>query len=276
MAAGRSFGAAGSMRPVLLAGALLAAAALPDWHAASQETSPMPAAQYSPATRAGILAARPSAAAPAARPEPGLHRLDVPARRQPLLFVPSGVAAGRPLPLVVLLHGAGADAAGILPLMQGLAEERRFLILVPQSEGSTWDVILGGYGPDVAALDRALEAVFASHAVDPARIAVAGFSDGASYALSMGLANGGLFTDILAFSPGFMAPEAASGRPEVFVSHGREDGVLPIDRCSRRIVPRLRGAGYAVEYREFEGGHIVPPEMVRAALDRFLGVQKAE
>ncbi len=53
----------------------------------------------------------------------------------------------------------------------------------------------------------------------------------------------------------------------MFVSHGVGDNVLPIDRCSRRIVPALRRDGYKVEYREFDGGHSVPSEQARAAVD---------
>jgi phospholipase/carboxylesterase len=44
---------------------------------------------------------------------------------------------------------------------------------------------------------------------------------------------------------------------------------LPIDQCSRRIVPKVRRAGYDVRYREFDGGHTVPPEMVQEALGWF-------
>jgi phospholipase/carboxylesterase len=46
--------------------------------------------------------------------------------------------------------------------------------------------------------------------------------------------------------------------------------VLPIESCSRRIVPRLQGAGYDVDYREFPEGHIVPQAIVEAAIARFL------
>jgi predicted esterase len=35
-------------------------------------------------------------------------------------------------------------------------------------------------------------------------------------------------------------------------------------------VPALKGEGYDVAYREFDGGHVVPPEMVTAAIARFL------
>jgi phospholipase/carboxylesterase len=48
------------------------------------------------------------------------------------------------------------------------------------------------------------------------------------------------------------------------------DQVLPIDRCSRRLVPRLRDAGYEVEYVEFDGPHTVPPELVDRALEWLL------
>ena len=78
-----------------------------------------------------------------------------------------------------------------------------------------------------------------------------------------------LFTHLLAFSPGFAAPAGRAGSPRIFVSHGTRDAVLPIDRCSRRIVPTLRRAGYDVTYREFDGGHAVPPEVAREAADWF-------
>ena len=56
----------------------------------------------------------------------------------------------------------------------------------------------------------------------------------------------------------------------MFVSHGTGDRILPIQDCSRRIVPFAKNAGYRVEYREFDGGHTVPPDIARDALDWFL------
>jgi predicted esterase len=52
----------------------------------------------------------------------------------------------------------------------------------------------------------------------------------------------------------------------VFVSHGDADDVLPVEQTSRRIVPALRDDGYDVTYREFDGGHVAPPELVAEAL----------
>ncbi|WP_343897511.1 alpha/beta hydrolase [Craurococcus roseus] len=175
---------------------------------------------------------------------PGLHALGLGGRRDGLLRVPNVAGDGGVLPLVVMLHGAGGHATGALRLVEAAAPGA--LILAPESRGPTWDVILGAYGPDVAFPDAALRAVFGRRRVDPRRVALAGFSDGASYAVSLALGNGDLFTHALAFSPGFAAPPAPVGRPRLFVSHGVADVVLPIGACSRRLVPRLRAAGYEV------------------------------
>jgi phospholipase/carboxylesterase len=41
------------------------------------------------------------------------------------------------------------------------------------------------------------------------------------------------------------------------------------DSCSRRLVPRLKGAGYDVRYHEFDGPHTVPEGIAREALEWF-------
>jgi phospholipase/carboxylesterase len=122
----------------------------------------------------------------------------------------------------------------------------------------------------VAFVSRALAHVVARCDVDPTRVALAGFSDGATYALALGRANGDRFTHLLAFSPGFLIPARPTGAPVIFVSHGVADQILPIDRCSRRLVPALRRQGYRVRYREFEGRHEVPPAVVQEGLAWFL------
>jgi phospholipase/carboxylesterase len=219
-----------------------------------------------------VLAARPGASPtrPADGPlcTPGTHPLGLETERDPLLHVPPGVVPGVAAPLVVVLHGAGGDAEAGLALLRPLADERGLLLLAPASRGTTWDAVRGRYGPDAALVDRALAEVFAACPVDPDRLTVAGFSDGASYALGLGLANGGLFGRIVAFSPGFVPPGARrEGFPAVFVSHGTDDDVLPLDRTSGEIVPALRDDGYEVTYREFAGPHTVPPDVVREAVD---------
>jgi phospholipase/carboxylesterase len=220
------------------------------------------------AAREARLLARP--AAPTVSGRTGEFPLGLDKRRDGLLYVPHGYREDRPAPLALLLHGAGGHAWQALNLLMPLADAAGLLLLASDSRGQTWDVVRGGYGPDVAFVDRALAQTFTRYAVDPAHLVIGGFSDGASYALSLGLTNGDLFSHVLAFSPGFMAPAARRGLPRIFVSHGTRDDVLPIDVCSRRIVPQLRQAGYEVTYREFDGPHTVPPGITRAALDLFL------
>ena len=221
--------------------------------------------------RSGRLGSRPEQIAAPPSVAPGRHPLGLDGKRDGAFLVPNGLDPAKPAPLIVALHGAGGIATHILDLMATHAERHGIIVLAPESRGSTWDVIRGGYGPDVAFIDRALTAIFGLHPVDPARIAVSGFSDGASYALSLGVINGDLFDHILAFSPGFLVPTTTADTPRIFVSHGIHDEVLPIDPCSRRIVPALRRAGYDVDYHEFDGGHVVPPDMVERGVARFLG-----
>jgi phospholipase/carboxylesterase len=170
-----------------------------------------------------------------------------------------------------MLHGAGGNAEQGLGLLKDYADEARLIVLAPESQKSSWDIISGSqYGPDVSFIDEVLQETFSLYAVDAERIALGGFSDGASYALSLGLSNGSLFQNVLAFSPGFMAPVRVENRPRIFVSHGTGDEVLPIDRCSRKLVGLLQQHDLPLRYREFEGPHTVPPEVKQEAIDWFL------
>jgi phospholipase/carboxylesterase len=215
------------------------------------------------------LLARPrQPAGDAIRPlPPGLHPLGQGGGRDGLLRVPPETLPA-PLPLIIMLHGAGGDAAKALRRIAPIADAA--LVMLPESLGTTWDVLLGGYGPDVARLDAALGRVLDAWPVDPGRLAIAGFSDGASYALSLGLMNGEVFSHTLAFSPGFAAPLHFSGRTRCFLSHGTADEILPVERCSRRLMPKLEASGFEGQYMEFPGGHEVPEAVARAAL-AFLG-----
>lgn len=144
------------------------------------------------------------------------------------------------------------------------------ILVIPESRGRTWDRVNGSYGPDVAFIDRALARVFERCQVDRSRLALGGFSDGASYALSLGLANGDLFSHVVAFSPGFALTRRAAVGPKVFISHGVFDSVLPVELSRDGVVPQLRGQGYDVRYEEFEGGHEVPAAVSNSALDWLL------
>lgn len=162
--------------------------------------------------------------------------------RDGVIQMPTTPRTGR-LPLLLFLHGATQDGARMLRRVGPAADEGGVVLVCPDSRGTSWDAIGGEFGEDVDHLNRVLERVFARVAVDPQRLIVGGFSDGATYALSLGLANGDLFPRVAAFSPGFVIPTPVRGRARFFISHGRSDQILPIDQCSRIIVPALRAKG---------------------------------
>ena len=187
----------------------------------------------------------------------GTSVLGLGSARDAVLQMPSKAVTG-PVPLMVLFHGAGGSGERFLRRLSAAGDAAGVALLAPDSRGTTWDAIRGDFDQDVVFLNRALEKVFQMVEVDRARIAIGGFSDGATYAVSLGLINGDLFTRIVAFSPGFFVDGPPYGKPKVFVSHGTNDSILPISRCGRVVVQRLRGRSYDVTFREFNGAHEIP------------------
>ena len=185
--------------------------------------------------------------------------------RDGVVQIPENVSGT--LPTVMFLHGATQSGAAMLRRIGEAAQEAGVAVVAPDSRDGTWDAIRGHFGEDVVYLNRVLEYVFDRLNVDPARLAIGGFSDGASYALSLGLVNGDLFPKVLACSPGFIFPGPAHGKPRFFFSHGTSDPILPIDQCSRVLVPNLRAMGYNVAFREFDGRHELPPAIASAAME---------
>lgn len=220
-----------------------------------------------PAGATGRSGSSGSSGPPLGQAPPGIHNLGLGGERDGVLVVPDRPG---PAPLVVMLHGAGGSGRRAIRLIGPAAAALGCAVLAPDSRDRTWDAVLGAFGPDVRFLGRALAAAAERCSLAPSRIAVAGFSDGATYALALGRANGDRFTHVLAFSPGFLIPARRVGMPRLFVSHGRQDDVLPIDKCSRVMVPQLEREGYEVEYREFDGGHEAPADLVREGVGMFV------
>ena len=208
-----------------------------------------------------------------ARPHPptktaptGLTPMGLDSSRDALLYVPKSYRPDVPAPLALLLHGAGQSADELIVPMQSLADETGMVLIAPNSRDASWDIRYGAFGPDVDFINKMLERVFDEIRVAAGRISVCGFSDGASYALSIGLINGDLFGHVLAMSPGFIVNPHPVGKPKIFVTHGTNDQILSIDQTSRILVPQLKNAGYDVEYHEFEGRHQVSRALLRDAV----------
>ena len=199
----------------------------------------------------------------------GQTKLGLDRERDAILQLPKAVT-NSPLPLLLLLHGATQNADDMFEYLGSAHEEAGVAVLAPNSRDVTWDAITDSFGSDVEFLNRALERVFEMVAIDATRIAVGGFSDGATYAISLGLINGDLLRRVVGFSPGFVIDGTPQGEPRFFISHGTRDHILPIDRCGRRIAADLKARGYDVTFREFDGDHEIPADVMREGL-RWVG-----
>lgn len=223
----------------------------------------------------GVLSARPSTSI-VAPVSAGRHRL----RAGTTLYVPETIPAGAAAPFLLLLHGAGGTSENMIRRFKAQADRRGIILLAPTAAGRTWDVALSmtgnprtppRFGTDVRRIDAVLEDAFARVNVDPQRVAVAGFSDGASTALSIGARNAPLFHSTLAFSAGGMVPYRDGPPGRVFFAHGTKDPILPLATMRDSLAPLLAAAGFQVTFVTFDGGHELPDPVLEQAIVWWLG-----
>ena len=193
--------------------------------------------------------------------EAGVHRVS-PNGSDLVAYVPASALDRDAIPVMVFLHGANRTVETFVEAHRPIADDTGVVVLAPYAAENTWDAIYSTFKVDVRRIDDALGWLFAGLPIDPAAVALSGFSDGASYTLSLGRANGDLFSRLVAYSPGFLIPVPAVDKPPIGISHGMQDAILPFANARDRIVPSLRSAGYTVDFRPFEGGHAVLLSMV--------------
>jgi len=198
-------------------------------------------------------------------PVQGTYALGVTQARDAQLYVPAGAAC--PVPAVVMLHGAGGTAAEIATVVNEAAA-LGIAVIVPYSRQTTWEIANQSFGEDVRNIDKAIQAADARLCLDSTRIALAGFSDGASFALSLGIANGQLFSHVIAFSPGFLIDTGHRGKAGFYVAHGSNDTVLSFDYTQQQIVPYL-SKYFTVQFAPFTGGHTVSAQEAHDAFVWF-------
>jgi predicted esterase len=206
-----------------------------------------------------------------------------------IAYVPA--SAGPHPPLLVLLHGAGHRQREMIEQFIGEADARGIALLAPTSQGITWDsVATAEEAPSLSSplanaqarrfsgsrdsgrVEAAIAALGKQLPVDRARTVLAGFSDGATFALAMGMARSYPFAAVIAWSPGIAIRAASPVRGRrVFISHGRRDPLLHYDETCGEIVPVLQSEGAAVSFMPFDGGHEAPPAVKDAFLDAVFG-----
>jgi predicted esterase len=205
------------------------------------------------------------------------------------LFTPDEIDPERRYPLLAVLHGAGRREELLMKAYRDEAERRQALFLVPRSYHMTWDLIVaatqgaaataadGSHSarPDLDFLEYAYDLIFRRYPVDEGRLGLVGYSDGASYALSVGLSNPHLFRAVMGWAAGFVAIEneaAAPGvpRPAVLVEYGTHDELFPFEQVALPMREQLESFGCAVTFRVDEGGrHWPSSEFQDEALDWF-------
>lgn len=181
-------------------------------------------------------------------------------------YVPPSVDRRTPTALLLVLHGAFRDVDPFVDGHRAGADSNGVIVVAPYASFGTWDAITGMFAEDIDLLDATLEWVFKRWTIAPARIAISGFSDGGTYSLAVGRSNGDYFSRIAAYSPGFLLDITPVGRPPILITHGVQDMVIPVENTSGFIVPWLRQEGYPVDYREFNGPHVVPLSAVNSLL----------
>lgn len=199
-------------------------------------------------------------------------------------YIPAS-ASEKP-PLLVLLHGAGQAPDSILAAFRHEAERHGVVLLAPKSHAMTWDMLMearthrtGPFRPsfktDLPRIRAAMTALGARRPTDAARTAIGGFSDGASYALTIGLAQPQRFGTILAFSPGMaFAPIRYDPAQRIYIAHGRRDSVLPLANTERNIVPGLQ-ARVNVTFRPYDGEHGMTAHVQEEGMAFFAGSDPA-
>ena len=191
---------------------------------------------------------------------------------------PPRIASSRP-PLLVMLHGVGADEHDLLPLAPHL--DPRLLVVSVRAPreypvlGYAWfDIDWSTVPPTYdlaqaeesrAALAALLPALVAEHGTDPARTFLLGFSQGGAMALAVALTRPDLVRGLVVHS-GRLIPElrrraapAALERLEALVLHGVDDPVIPVERGRELrdfLAPSL---GDRLVYAEHDAGHEITP-----------------
>jgi phospholipase/carboxylesterase len=205
-----------------------------------------------------------------------------------LLYTAHVPAGDGPFPTIVALHGWGAsahDLLGLAPIFHG----GRALVLCPQGPialqtgantmGYGWFPMSEGRPPDPTAVSMAqglleifLDDACARYPVDPAKLVLAGFSQGGFMAYRIALSDPARFAGLLAMSS--WLPDAVAGTLEAspdhqqlptLVVHGSKDPMIPIDRAyeSRDALAALK---VPTTFREYEMAHEIRPEALRDIL----------
>jgi phospholipase/carboxylesterase len=197
----------------------------------------------------------------------------------PLVYLEYGprqpAPEGKKPPLLLMLHGVGANERDLFPLAPELDPRLQILSLrAPLTRGPNsyaWFTVAflpTGFKIAPEQLDasrkRVVEFIHAAverYDADLERVYLLGFSQGAIMSLTVALTEPELLAGVIALSgrippevaPWIIAPERTAGLP-VFLAHGREDSVIPYE-WAERARPILERQRVALEYHTYDMEH---------------------
>ncbi|HOM28231.1 MAG TPA: phospholipase [Deltaproteobacteria bacterium] len=183
------------------------------------------------------------------------------------LFVPSS-GRGRPVPLVVAMHGGSGHGRDFLWTWLREARSRGFILMAPTSSGRTWS--LDDIARDAERVAGHIDEVCSKHQVDRTRVLLTGVSDGGTFALGLGLGDWLSAPDIAPVA--CVLPrvdlKAARSRRILWV-HGALDWMFPVGTAARAC-EELSRAGCDVRLRIIQDlAHAYPREENDAILGWF-------
>jgi pimeloyl-ACP methyl ester carboxylesterase len=194
--------------------------------------------------RLGIAALREERDPYARRPGHLWRTLRVGNVRVPMrLYVPDAVRRNRPMPVVVALHGMGADE-NVFPEAYGAGE------IVRQADRHGFILVSPATGPFMASrrsLGLLLDVLKLHLPVDESRVFLVGHSMGAMSAVAMAQSVPERLAAVAAIAGGGRIRPERSMAPTLFVA-GEIDSIVPAARV-RAAFDKATAAGYPVEYR---------------------------
>ena len=231
--------------------------------------------QLAPPTAPARLTLAHESGSSALRLERGNHRA--------WLHVPSSARdqdTAEPLPLLVVLHGAGKnrfwDLKESVDSWAARAEAHGMAVLFPEALQHTWDFIHSKRTQrrDFDFLEECLSELRRRFSIDERRIALLGISDGGSVALTLATHNPKLFQAALSVSAGFCSspPSATKSGPKLFMLHGSHDSMFQLSRIGLPLRDKMKQLGYDVEHRVGEGHGHVPPGWQEEFLPAWLAM----
>ena len=191
----------------------------------------------------------------------------------PLETAIDGPAPTTAASVLVLLHGRGGNIARSAELVKrlrqaGLPTDVSIVLIegpFPTNFGHAWGNDAVEQATSRARVRARLAELLGSHGPSPTRVVLAGFSQGAGVAGDIA-AEEPRVGALASFSPcGFWLRDQLPKRAglRVLLAHGNRDVVCPVNE-SRSLAAVLKNAQVPVQYLEFDGGHTVPNEVVRA------------